>query len=167
MGIFLKKKLDKTSEKNEIVCCSANEQFLFFPASLLLDFVAWDNVFVFIYLYFVSFTNNFQPTNKPDHFNPADRLNRPFSSRQISKPGHFPYSIPPDQAVFLSADLQFRPFPRSRPPVQTIFHETDLRPDHDQTTYLPAYQSATTLHRTPNFQTSRSDRFFMGWVKGG
>ena len=133
---------------------------------------------MFIHLYFVSFTYNFQPTNKPDHLKRADRLNRPFSSQQISKPGHFPYSIPPDQAVFLAADLQSRlfstqqtsspdHFPRSRPPVQTILHEADLRPDHDQTTYLPAYQSATNLHRTPNFQTSRSDRFLMGWVKGG
>ena len=142
MGIFLKKKLDKTSEKNEIVCCSANAKFLFFPASLLLDFVAWDNVFVFIYLYFVSFTYNFQATNKSDHFNPADRLNRPFSSRQISKPGHFPYSIPPDQAVFLSADLQSRPFstqqtsspdhfPRSRP--QTRLFSTKQTSDQTMT----------------------------------
>ena len=163
----LKKRLDTKSEKIDIVCCSANEQFLYFPACLLLDFVAWDNVFMFIHLYFVSFTYNFQPTNKPDHFKPADRQS-----------DHLPPSIPPDQAVFLSADLQSRPsptqqtsnpdhFPRSRPPVQTIFHEADLRPDHDQTTYLPVYQSATSLHRTPNFQTSRSDRFLKGWVKGG
>ena len=99
-------------------------------------------------------------------------------NRQTGRADHLPPSIPPDQAVFLSADLQSRPsptqqtsnsdhFPRSRPPVQTIFHEADLRPDHDQTTYLPVYQSATSLHRTPNFQTSRSDRFLKGWVKGG
>ena len=124
------------------MCCSANAKFLFFPASLLLDFVAWDNVFVFIYLYFVSFTYNFQPTNKPDHFNPADRLNRPFSSRKISKRGHFPYSIPPDQAVFLSADLQSRPFstqqtsspdhfPRSRP--QTRLFSTKQTSDQTMT----------------------------------
>ena len=108
--------------------------------------------------------------------------------QQIGWTDHFPRGRYPNQAIFLTAYLQTRPFssqqtsspdlfPRSRPQTrpfstkqtsyQTIFHEADLRPDHDQTTYLPAYQWATTLHRTPNFQTSRSDRFFMGWVKGG
>ena len=103
MGNFKKKIGQNIGKKNEIVCCSANEYFLswYFPASLLLDFVAWDNVSMFIHLFFVSFTYNFQPTNKPDDLKPADRLNRPFSSQQISKPGHFPPSIPPDQAVFL------------------------------------------------------------------
>ena len=69
-------------------------------------------------------------------------------NRQTGRADHLPPSIPPDQAVFLSADLQSRPsptqqtsnpdhFPRSRPPVQTIFHEADLRPDHDQTMTRP------------------------------
>ena len=159
----LKKRLDTKSEKIDIVCCSANAQFSYFPACLLLDFVAWDNVFMFIHLYFVSFTYNFQPTNKPDHFKPADRQSRPFTSQHTSRPGRFPLSRPSPTQQTSNPDH----FPRSRPPVQTIFHEADLRPDHDQTTYLPAYQSATNLHRTPNFQTSRSDRFLMGWVKGG
>ena len=157
-------KKDWTQNRKKLIWCVAvpMSSFLYFPACLLLDLGAWDNIFMFIHLYFVSFTYNFQPTNKPDHFKPA-----------TGRADHFPPSIPPDQAVFLSANLQSRPFshaadlqsrpfstqqtsspdhfPQSRPPVQTIFHEADLRPDHDQTTCLPAYQAATNLHRTSNF----------------
>ena len=59
-------------------------------------------------------------------------------NRQTGRADHLPPSIPPDQAVFLSADLQSRPsstqqtsnpdlLPRSRPPIQTIFHAADLQ----------------------------------------
>ena len=127
----LKKRLDTKSEKIDIVCCSANAQFLYFPACLLLD---WDNVFMFIHLYFVSFTYNFQPTNKPDHFKPADRQSRPFSSQHTSRPGRFPLSRPSVQTFSHAADLQSRPFSTrqtsdqtmTRPPTSQLISQPQL-----------------------------------------
>ena len=59
-------------------------------------------------------------------------------NRQTGRADHFPRSRYPNQAIFLTAYLQTRPFssqqtfspdlfPRSRPPIQTIFHAADLQ----------------------------------------
>ena len=130
MGIFLKKNWTKHRKKMKQCVAVPMSSFYFFQ-----------HLFCQMSLLGIMFSCSFIHILSPLRTIFSPPTNQTTLIQQTGCTDHFPRGRYPNQAIFLTAYLQTRPFssqqtsspdlfPRSRPPVQTTFHEADLRPDH-------------------------------------